>query len=153
MSFMFAFWTVVLLHVLGGILLVLFWPQVLQIKRSVFVQRWYGWIRSKLQPLVSRAFDSWDAHHVADHVYLGNLASACNFDRLRQHKVTHVVTVMIGARPVFPDHLTYHIIHVRDVPEENLLVHLVGAVKFIEDAKKSGGVVLVHCAAGSATIL
>ncbi len=63
-----------------------------------------------------------------------------------------MLTVMIGAQPVYPDHFTYHVIHVRDIPDENLLVHLPAAIQFIEEAGEAGGTVFVHCAAGKRTI-
>ena len=71
---------------------------------------------------------------------------------MKHHQVTHVLTVMIGAQPVYPDHFTYHVIHVRDIPDENLLVHLPAAIQFIEEAGEAGGTVFVHCAAGKRTI-
>jgi hypothetical protein len=113
MSWYFVLWVVVLVHVVAGVVLALFWPEVKAIKNTVFVQKWYGWIRSRVQPLISRLLDRWDAHHIADNVYLGSLPAACNLNRLQLLRVTHVVTVMIGADAVFPQHFTYNVIHVR----------------------------------------
>lgn len=66
-------WALAIAHVVAGILLLLCWPQVMRIRNSEPIQRWYGRIRSLLQPFFSRFRDSWSAHHVHRHLFLGDL--------------------------------------------------------------------------------
>ncbi len=134
-------------HIVVALVLAICWPRV---RDSPWSQRFYGALRCRLQPLLSRFADPWDAHHVADNVYLGNLASGCNLERLRELKVTRVVSVMIGASAVFPSHFAYTIVPVRDLPHENLLRHLEDTTRVISEAVQKGEVVYVHCAAGAA---
>jgi atypical dual specificity phosphatase len=145
--------SVVAVHVLVCLAICAFWPQVRTAPLSQYI---FGAVRCRLQPLLSRIADPWDAHHIADGVYLGNLASGCNLQRMRQLRVSRVVSVMIGAAPVFPAHFNYTIVHVRDLPEENLLRHLDETTRVISEAVQKGEVVYVHCAAGvsrSATVV
>lgn len=100
---------------------------------------------------------AFDAHHIVDGVWLGSFFAACNETKIRNElQVTHVVSVATGLAPVH-DGIEYLVIDVRDVPEEDLLRHLDGAVDFIESAlKKNKGKVFVHCMAGisrSATVV
>ncbi len=139
---------VVGVHVVAALVAVVFWPYLRKIKDVPWCQRIYGAVRCRLQALTAPLYDPWDAHHIVDNVYLGNLASACNLPRMRDLKVRRVVSVMIGAQEVFPSHFDYHVVHVRDLPEENLLRHLAETTAVISAAVARGEVVYVHCAAG-----
>ncbi len=48
------------------------------------------------------------------------------------------------AVPIFPDSFKYHCVGVADEETEDLSVHFEQAHKFISDAQKNGGRVLVH---------
>jgi hypothetical protein len=137
---------VVAAHIVGALVLALCWRRV---RDAPLSQHFYGALRCRFQPLLSHFADPWDAHDVADGVYLGNLASGCNLQRMRQLKVGRVVSVMIGASPVFPSHFAYTIVPVRDLPHENLLRHLDDTTRVISEAVQRGEVVYVHCAAGA----
>ena len=58
--------------------------------------------------------------------------------------VTHVLQVLAGLNPCFPNELKYKVIHVMDVPWENLSKHFSNANRFIKEAIKGGGTVFVH---------
>jgi len=55
-----------------------------------------------------------------------------------------VLQVLAGLNPCFPSELKYKVIHVMDVPWENLSKHFVSGNRFIRDAIRSGGTVFVH---------
>ena len=138
------------------VLLVWWRPIVLFVHRQRMTQFAYGRTRSVLQPWLSHVTDPWDAHEIVPGVLLGNLASACNLQRMRAAGVTHVLSVMTGASPPFPQHFGYSVVQVRDIPEEDLLAHLPEATEFVSAALAGGGRVFVHCAAGvsrSATVV
>lgn len=108
------------------------------------LERW-GRLRGGVQPLLSGLLDSWNAHHMSPHdIHLGDLASACNKARLERLGITHVVTAIIGVPQIFPDSFQYHLVPVRDVPDEDLLFHFDNATSFMHQAIQSGGKVFVH---------
>jgi Leucine-rich repeat (LRR) protein len=84
---------------------------------------------------------------ILEGVYLGPIQAAKNKDFLKENNFTHVLTVNIMEK-LFPESFEYLIVKEEDEPNANLLQHLDNCFEFIEDAKKKGGNVLVHCAAG-----
>ena len=64
---------------------------------------------------------------------------------LAQHKITHIVSILEDWPSNGPQHF---VIHLDDEKTENLLVHLPRVCDFIDQARASGGIVLVHCFAG-----
>jgi len=95
--------------------------------------------------------------HILHGVYVGNIAAAQDLSALQYHGITNVVAATQfgeGAR-FHPDNLGYHVVNINDLPEEPIGGALDTAVAYIEDARRTGRV-LVHCNAGrsrSATIV
>jgi len=81
-------------------------------------------------------------------VFLGSYASAKDKDWLDQNQITHILTIASGLSPAFPDNYTYKNVSIRDHPYENILVHFDSSAKFISNAIRKNGRVLVHCQAG-----
>ena len=81
---------------------------------------------------------------ITDNLYLGDIRAAANLFLLKSHGVTHVLQVLAGLNPCFPDQIQYKVISVMDVPWENIGKHLNSAVRFTRDSIKSGGTVFVH---------
>ncbi|KAH9985194.1 phosphatases II [Russula compacta] len=79
-------------------------------------------------------------------LFLGNLVSAQSTRSLTERRITHIVSVC--TEPIPADHPQSGIVHMRipvhDAPYENLLIHMPRACHFIDEALRSGGVVLVH---------
>ncbi|KAL1786780.1 dual specificity protein phosphatase 19 [Sigmodon hispidus] len=63
-------------------------------------------------------------------------------------KVTHILNVAYGVENAFLGEFTYKTISILDVPETNILSYFPECFEFIEQARRMGGVVLVHCNAG-----
>ncbi|KAI5291389.1 tyrosine protein phosphatase yvh1 [Ascosphaera atra] len=90
-------------------------------------------------------------------LYIGGLFALRNKISLEACNITHIVSVMKESphdERTLIKFRTYHV-PVDDMSDEDILQHIPGAIKFIEDGLKAGGGVLVHCAAGksrSATI-
>ena len=113
----------------------------------------YGRVRGAAQPWISTKFN---AQHVQDGVYIGDLASASNAAELKNIGITHIVTVVLGVAPQFPKDFHYLNIPIMDVESEDITPYLPQAIGFIESALAAGGKVLVHCMCGvsrSATII
>lgn len=98
------------------------------------------------------------ATHIIDavidgQIYIGNLAAAKSIDLRRQFGITHLLSVCQDFPPEGPNHL---IISVQDYEYDDILIHLPGACRFIQNTVESGGRVLVHCHMGisrSATVI
>ena len=80
----------------------------------------------------------------AHSLYLSSVLPASrSLDELKQHGITHIVSVCM-VEPSWPDAMVYYRVPVQDSPAANILVHLDGALDFIDDALATGSV-LVHC--------
>ena len=80
---------------------------------------------------------------IIDGVYLGDIRAAANLFLLKQHvssksiivqRITHVLQVLSGLNPCFPTDFNYKVIHVMDVPWENLSKHFAAGNRFIKEA-------------------
>ncbi|KAJ4316665.1 hypothetical protein N0V94_005346 [Neodidymelliopsis sp. IMI 364377] len=101
----------------------------------------------------------------AGKLYIGGLYALYQTDLIRAAGITHVLSV-IDYDPLLQDrfsHLKHFHVRAEDHPNEDLLQHFEGAVKWIDQALRShgvdrgdGGGVFVHCAMGksrSATLV
>ena len=92
-------------------------------------------------------------HRVVPRLWVGQFEALRDDCRLlREHGVTHVVSVMSGAKEALPADLIRGHLHVRvdDTEEEagSLAASFPSIADFIDGALSSGGVVFVHCGAG-----
>jgi len=88
-------------------------------------------------------------------LYIGNYQTAIAKTILKEHKITHVISVSPFPIP-YPEDFKYLEICVDDAPTADLLQHFPRAIAFIDNALKENGNVFIHCAAGisrSATVL
>ncbi|KAH9482170.1 Dual specificity protein phosphatase 22-A [Psilocybe cubensis] len=82
-----------------------------------------------------------------DQLYVGNLSAALSVEQRKKHGITHILSVC----PEYPttgatqDHLN---ISIEDSEYADLLIHLPETCRFIDDALRKGGRVLVHCVMG-----
>ncbi|KAK6916859.1 Dual specificity phosphatase, catalytic domain [Dillenia turbinata] len=78
-------------------------------------------------------------------VFLGSVEAAENMTKLKKLKITHILTVAGSFGPKYPSSLTYKIIPVADNKDTNISKYLDEWFKFIDEARRQGGDVLVHC--------
>ncbi|KRT81814.1 hypothetical protein AMK59_5008 [Oryctes borbonicus] len=100
--------------------------------------------------------DSHPASRVLPFLYLGNSRDAADLTRLQDLRTTWVLNVT-SQLPGYHEEcgITYKQIPASDSGQQNLKQYFEEAFEFIENARKSGSKVLVHCQAGvsrSATI-
>ncbi|KAJ7552133.1 hypothetical protein O6H91_06G043100 [Diphasiastrum complanatum] len=89
-------------------------------------------------------------------VYLGSIGAACNKDLLQNLNVTHVLAIANNVEMPFPNDFKYKRIEVLDSPDVDLKQYFNVCFDFIDEARRQGGGVLVHCFAGrsrSVTVL
>ena len=84
---------------------------------------------------------------IVDRLYLGNIQAAGDIQTLKQHNITHILTVAAGIKPLYPRDFTYKVINVADTSNSSLIRHFPAAISFIKEGIARGGV-LVHCFAG-----
>ena len=78
---------------------------------------------------------------------IGQLVVACDKDFLKKNGFTAIVNVTTSDNK-FPDSFEYFQVPIKDVWGENIQDYFEEAANFIEEQKKKGGKVLVHCQAG-----
>ncbi|TKY54045.1 Dual specificity protein phosphatase 1 [Spatholobus suberectus] len=81
-------------------------------------------------------------------LYLGSIATAANKVALKNYNITHILTVAGRIPPAHPADFVYKIINVVDRDEEDLKQYFNECFDFIDEAKRHGGGVLIHCFAG-----
>ncbi|KAI9193693.1 protein-tyrosine phosphatase-like protein [Polychytrium aggregatum] len=88
---------------------------------------------------------------VVPSVYLSGIRPAQDPNRLRELGITHIVdisnTFPAPPNPAMPS-VSVLRLGCRDVPEENILIHMPKVFAFVDAALARGGKVLVHCVAG-----
>ncbi|KAJ0235737.1 Dual specificity protein phosphatase 1 [Hirschfeldia incana] len=111
-------------------------------------------VKNKIQALVrvikvAHAYREDNVPSLIQHgLYLGSVAAACNKNLLKSYNVTHILTVASSLRPAHPDDFLYKVVRVVDKEDTNLEMFFDECCDFIDDAKKLGGSVLVHCFVG-----
>ncbi|XP_051125445.1 dual specificity protein phosphatase 1 [Andrographis paniculata] len=81
-------------------------------------------------------------------LYLGSLGAANNRSALKSLNVTHILTVANSLNPAHPNDFTYKRIQVFDREDVNISQFFEECFAFIDEARTTGGGVLVHCFAG-----
>ncbi|KAL4284043.1 hypothetical protein GQ457_16G027170 [Hibiscus cannabinus] len=93
---------------------------------------------------------------IEEGLFLGSLGDASNKSALKSSNVTHILTVANLSVPSYPNEFVYKIIEVADREDTNLMQYFDECFGFIDEAKRLGGGVLVHCFMGisrSATVV
>ena len=93
---------------------------------------------------------------IIPHLYLGSIGSASNLKELQNCKITHIVCCARGIKNFFPNNFKYLNLDLLDSETVDIKKYFEESGKFINEAIKNNGNVLVHCHAGvsrSSTIL
>ncbi|WCJ23678.1 dual specificity protein phosphatase 1 [Euphorbia peplus] len=85
---------------------------------------------------------------IEEGLFLGSFGAASNKDSLKSKNITHILTVANSLAPAYPNDFVYKVISVADREDTNLRQYFDECFKFIDDAKRQGGGVLVHCFIG-----
>ena len=102
-----------------------------------------GWIDSKLLPA-----------EIFDNVLLGNMQNAKDVAKLKRLGVTHILNCapsVVKTKDLYAQKgfdVIYKEVDARDVPGHSMSSHLPTALSIFESARKSTGVIFIHCFAG-----
>jgi len=88
-----------------------------------------------------------DVSEIIPGLWLGAFTAAVDHEFLKQHKISHVLSVL-ETPPTVPDNITHRYMYIVDALHGSLLPLLPEAFEFIETGLKNGTGVLVHCMAG-----
>ncbi|MCO5554690.1 hypothetical protein L7F22_008223 [Adiantum nelumboides] len=81
-------------------------------------------------------------------IFVGSIGAAYNKDELEKRRITHVLSVANMIEAMYPFDFKYKKVEVRDSADVDLEEHFDDCFAFINEARQSGGAVLVHCFAG-----
>ncbi|GAV60919.1 DSPc domain-containing protein/Myb_DNA-bind_3 domain-containing protein [Cephalotus follicularis] len=81
-------------------------------------------------------------------LFLGSVGAANNKDELKRLNVTHILTVANSLVPMHPNDFVYKVVEVSDREDTNLRQHFDECFGFIDETRRQGAGVLVHCFAG-----
>jgi hypothetical protein len=82
-------------------------------------------------------FDFFGAQMVVENLLIGPITVVTNNKLMKDIGITHVLSI-INARPLFPKEFTYKVVDLKDLPSENLIIHLLDCISFIDDCIKQG---------------
>ena len=105
----------------------------------------YGVLRTYIQQYVNTEYN---VSKITDNIYISDLASSQNKDRLKEDGITHILSAVLGFEPTFPDDFNYMNIYVRDIETEDLSFYFDVCGDYIHKAINNNGKVLVHCSYG-----
>lgn len=82
-------------------------------------------------------FDFFGAQMVVENLLIGPITVVTKDKLMKDIGITHVLSI-INARPLFPKEFTYKVVDLKDLPSENLIIHLLDCISFIDDCIKQG---------------
>jgi len=113
-------------------------------------------VHSPLTPLVEQQIEGAQMSQILPFLYLGNERDAGNLQTLKDLNITYILNVTSHLRPHFESHgIQYKTIPVTDSGHQNLRKYFEDAIEYIDEARKNGANILIHCQAGvsrSATV-
>ena len=97
-----------------------------------------------------------EANEIINGIYLGNINSVYDIEKLKRLGITHIISVIGGFIPPYPDDFNYLVINALDTQNTNLFDSFETSNDFIDDAIMDNSKILIHCQMGrsrSVTIL
>ncbi|GMI71773.1 dual specificity protein phosphatase 1 [Hibiscus trionum] len=85
---------------------------------------------------------------IEEGLFLGSIAAANNVDALKRLNITHILTVASSLKPAHANNFVYKVIPVMDKEDTDISQYFDECFNFIDEARRQGGGVLVHCFVG-----
>ena len=100
--------------------------------------------------------DVFEANEILNGIYIGNINSVYDFNKLKELEITHIISVLAGFNPPFQKDFKYLVLNALDTTNTDISKNFKSTNNFIDDAIQNNSKVLIHCMAGrsrSVTIL
>lgn len=107
----------------------------------------YVKLRSKIEYFISIANNK-DLHEVYDNIYVGNISTAYNKDKLKELGINNVITAISGMSEIYPNDFNYMLVDALDIQQQDMRPMFDNTSKFIKDSLENGGKVYIHCMCG-----
>ena len=85
------------------------------------------------------------ASKITDKIYLGSVLNAWDKWELQYDNISHVLCCAKELKDYYPDNFEYKLLHLSDVPKEDIVRYFYDSIKFIDSATRN---VFVHCIVG-----
>ena len=108
----------------------------------------YVKLRSKIEYYYSIANNN-DLDEVYDNIYVGNISTAYNKDKLKELNIKNVITAISGMTEIYPDEFNYMLVDVLDIKQQDMTPMFDDTTKFIKDSLDKGEKVYIHCMCGA----
>jgi protein-tyrosine phosphatase len=92
--------------------------------------------------------NKFEASEIVTGLYVGSIDSAYDIKTLKMKGITHIISVLPGFVPPYPDDFKYMVINAMDDENTNLDMVFEDSNKFIDDAFENNGNILIHCMMG-----
>lgn len=110
-----------------------------------YTQWAWGKICSFLQPMVGHQFSG---SEVFPRIWISDHASVCNLQALQDRGIRHIVCAVLGVQPMFPKHIEYTNLPLRDTSDEDIYKYFDTVAELIHNTLEGDGSILVHCRCG-----
>lgn len=129
---------------------------VLKPKSESYSVTYYGYkfinnLRCSYQQFTSKYktnSDEFQAIEIDSGVFIGDISCSYDFENLQKFNITHIISVLAGYKPAFPEHFKYMVIDALDSSYTSLEDTFIRSNNFIKSAKLYNGNVLIHCMMG-----
>lgn len=112
-----------------------------------------GKLRNHIEPYIPYDLD---ISKINENLYISDISPIYDLRFLKETGITHILTTVLGIEPQFPNDFKYMTVNSRDTETEDLQQYFNKTSKYIDEAIKNNGKILVHCSYGisrSATII
>lgn len=112
---------------------------------SYYSQLAWGKICSLLQPSLNHHFSG---SEIMPGLWISDHASVCDLQALQDRNIQHIICAVLGVKAMFPRHIQYTRLPLRDTHDEDIYQYFDKAADIIHDVISAGESILVHCRCG-----
>jgi len=112
---------------------------------SYYSQLAWGKLCSLLQPSLNHHFSG---SEILPGLWISDHASVCDLQALKDRNIQHIICAVLGVKAMFPRHIQYTRLPLRDTHDEDIYRFFDKAADIIHDVLSAGESILVHCRCG-----
>lgn len=105
----------------------------------------YNILRYYLQPWIH---NQCNISEIKSNIYLSDFASTIHREEMKDRGITHILSIIVGMVPLYPEDFTYKNIYLQDITCEDIYPHLDECADYIKSVIDEDGKILVHCSQG-----